>query len=359
MSSARFAVRGRVARALSRAAGVVLAGAIASCNKSYPNPFENSNQMVPPPAGATIVVAANTYSTKTGGGRDLFAMDDNGGGLTRLTLCNNADRQCDYIEPIPGPSRERVAVRRLMDTNGDGKLTAADGESLRVLDLSRQVEGELVAGNARVSGADWSPGEEVLFYSAAGSATGTGDDIYQITSNAQQNANLTSTPNARERRPRFNSGGTNLAFEHIEADGKGQLWVATSLGLRTLTTGADVTGDVLAGTPYVVGSDADPVFSPDGRVVLFRRLTATGNGGAGFWDLMTMRLDTTGAVPTPFISGPAFRGAPDWNATGIVFVEMAPGAGPQVVFVDATGGGRKVLMTGGAGFNISYPHWLK
>ena len=241
MSSARFAVRGHAARALSRAAGVALAGALASCSSSYPNPFENASQMVPPPASARIVVSANTYAAKTGGGRDLFAMDESGGGLTRLTLCNTNDRRCDYIEPIPGPSRERVAVRRLMDTDGDNRLTAADGESLRLIDLSRQVEGELVAGNAHVSGADWSPGEEVLFYSAAASGTSTAEDLYQITSNAQQNANLTSTPNVRERRPRFNSGGTNLAFEHVEAGGKGQIWIATSLGLRTLTSGGDGT----------------------------------------------------------------------------------------------------------------------
>jgi len=355
MSPPRTPVRRRAAHA----AAVLLAGALASCSSSYPNPFENANQMVPPPATAKIVFSANTYATKPGGGRDLFAMDENGGGLTRLTLCNTAERTCDYIEAIPGPSRERQAARRLMDINGDGKLTSADGESLRLLDLSRQVEGELVAGNAHVSGADWSPGEEVLFYSAAGSGTDPADDLYQITSNAQQNSNLTTTAGVRERRPRFNSGGTNLAFEHIEAGGRAQIWLATSLGLRTLTSGGEVAGAALAGTPYVVGSDADPVFSPDGRVVLFRRLTATGNGGLGFWDLMTMRLDTTGAVPTPFVSGPAFRGAPDWNATGIVFVETAPGSGPQVVFVDATGASRKVLMTAGPGFDVSFPHWLK
>jgi hypothetical protein len=347
--------RGR-ARAAARASGVALALLLPACSPNYSNPFENTAQMVPPPATAKVIVAANTWSARPGGGRDLFAMDESGGGLTRLTVCNTPDRQCEYIEAIPSPTRERQAVRRLMDTDGDAKLTSKDGESLRMLDLARSVEGELVPGNAHVSGADWSPGEEILYYSAAG--TTAMDDLFQITSNAQSNANLTSTPTLRERRPRFNLGGSNLAFERVDTTGLGQVWVATSLGLRALTTGG-TPGAALPGTPYVIGSDADPVFSPDSRSILFRRLTAPGSDGTGEWDLMMIRLDVPNPVATPFIAGPAFRGAPDWNGTGIVYVERTPGAGPQLVFVDATGGARKVLMSAGAGFEISFPHWLK
>jgi hypothetical protein len=313
--------------------------------------------MVAPPAAAKIVFTSNTYATRAGGGDDLFAMEDTGAGVTRLTFCNTADRRCDYLEAIPGPARNRQAVRRLLDSNGDGKITAADGESLRILDLSRAVEGELVAGAAHVSGADWSPGEEILYYSAAGSATD--DDLFQITSNGQSNQNLTSTTNFRERRPRFNVSGTALAFERIDASGRGQIWLATSLGLRTLTPAA-TGGEALANTPYVVGSEADPVFSPDARFVLYRQLDATGNGGLGQWSLMTIRTDVANATPTPLVAGGgAFRGAADWNATGIIFVETVSGTGPQLVFVDANGGARRVLLTAGAGFDIAFPRWLK
>ena len=342
----------------ARTAGLLLCAVLPSCSPQYDNPFENSNQTVPPPASASLVFASNTYATRSGGGLEVFASDASGAEVTRLTFCNTADRRCEYLEAIPGTNRSRQAVRRLMDTDGDGRLTATDGESLRIIDLSRAVEGELVPGNAHVSGADWSPGEEILYYSGVG--TTAADDLYQITSNGQSNQNLTMTTALRERRPRFNLGGTALAFERIDADGKGVIWLATSLGLRALTTGAPgPAGEALAGTPYVVGSDADPVFSPDGRIVLFRRLVATGNGGLGVWNFVTIRTDVTDAVATPFITGTAFRGAADWNATGIVFVEVAPGSGPQLVFVDATGGARRVLMTAGTGFLIQYPHWLR
>jgi Tol biopolymer transport system component len=343
--------------ATARAVAAILALALPSCSTQYPNPFENANQMAPPPTAAKIIFSSNTYATRAGGGLDLFAMEDTGAGVTRLTFCNTADRRCDYLEAIPGADRARQAVRRLLDSNGDGKVTSADGESLRIVDLSRAVEGELVPGNAHVSGADWSPGEEILYYSAAASATD--DDLFQITSNGQSNQNLTSTTVQRERRPRFNLSGTALAFERIDAAGRGQIWIATSLGLRTLTPNATA-GEALANTPYVVGSEADPVFSPDSKFLLYRQLVATGNGGLGQWSLMTIRTDLANATPAPLVNGGgAYRGAPDWNATGIVFVETVSGSGPQLVFVDATGGARRVLMTAGAGFDIGFPHWLK
>jgi len=185
-------------RARARSAAAILILVLPSCSSQYPNPFENSNQMTPPPATAKIVFTANTYATQKGGGLDIFAMEDTGANVTRLTFCNTADRRCDYLEAIPGTDRARQAVRRLLDSNGDGKVTSADGESLRIVDLNRAVEGELVAGNAHVSGADWSPGEEILYYSAAASATD--DDLFQITANGQSNQNLTSTTGQRERR---------------------------------------------------------------------------------------------------------------------------------------------------------------
>jgi hypothetical protein len=341
----------------SAGAALVFALVLPSCSGTYDNPFQNSNQTVPPPATANIIFTANTYATGGGSGLELFAMEASGAGVTRLTFCNTPDRRCEYLEAIPGTDRQRQAVRRLIDTDGDGRLTATDGESLRIVDLQRGVEGELVPGNAHVSGADWSPGEEILYYSGVG--TSAIDDLYQITSNGQSNQNLTNTDALRERRPRFNIGGTALAFERIDTTTrKGVIWLATSLGLRALTTGGPGT-DALAGTPYVVGSDADPVFSPDSKFVLFRRLVATGNGGLGTWDFMTIRTDVADAVPVPFVTGAAYRGAADWNATGVLFVEVVPGQGPQVVTVDASGGARRVLMSAGAGFQIAYPRWLR
>jgi len=111
--------------ARARAAAAILVLVLPSCSSSYPNPFENSSQMTPPPATAKIVFTANTYATQKGGGLDIFAMEDTGANVTRLTFCNTADRRCDYLEAIPGtagimvpPPGYLAGVRALCDEYG-------------------------------------------------------------------------------------------------------------------------------------------------------------------------------------------------------------------------------------------------
>ncbi|PYQ19070.1 MAG: hypothetical protein DMF81_23000, partial [Acidobacteria bacterium] len=316
---------------------------------------------------ATLIYTSDGYSMKAGAGREVFSVNDSGSGLTRLTFCNNDTRQCDTEEAAPAPDRIRVALRRVdADTDKDGRLTPADGESLIIVDLSRGVEGGLLQGNAKVSGIDWSPTGDVLVYSAAGEAGF--EDLYRADPNGQNTRDLTNCPSpqpspptcdsrTRERRPRVDPSGSAALFERIDASGKGQIWLFTSTGAQVrVTTGGDGT-EPLAGTPYVVGSDADPDYSPDGRSVVFRRLTATGNGGRGTWDLMTVALDGT-SLKT-IVTGPAYRGAPDWGAKGIVFPEVDAAAGAtRLVIVQPDGSGRQVPITLGSSFDISYPRWL-
>jgi Tol biopolymer transport system component len=107
----------------------------------------------------------------------------------------------------------------------------------------------------------------------------------------------------------------------------------------------------------VVGSDADPVPSPDGLSVAFRRLTGTGNGGLGTWDLMTVKLD--GTEPAVVATGPLFRGAPDWGPKGIVFVETdAAASESRLVVLQPDGTARTVLRTENAAFRMASPRWL-
>jgi Tol biopolymer transport system component len=219
------------------------------------------------------------------------------------------------------------------------------------VDLARSVEGGLLQSNAKVSGIDWSPSGDVLVYAAAGE--GGIEDLYRADPNGQNTRNLTSTNTVRERRPRIDPSGSAALFERIDVDGKGQIWLFSSTGTQVrVTTGGDGSA-ALAGTPYVVGSDADPDFSPDGRSVVFRRLT--GSDAPGTWDIMTARLDGTGL--TTLVTGAAFRGAPDWGPKGIVFSEI-DSTSARLVVIQADGSGRQVLVTLGASFDISYPRWL-
>jgi Tol biopolymer transport system component len=333
---------------------IAAAALLGACNTTYDNPFANSNPTVAPRADAMIVYTSNGYATRPGSPDEVFGVGDGGAGVTRLTFCNNDTRHCSSIEAAPAPDRLRVALRRVeTDSNKDGQLTAADGEALLVVDLSRSVEGGLLQSNAKVSGIDWSPTGDVLVYSAAGE--GGIEDLYRADPNGQNTRNLTSTNTVRERRPRIDPSGSAAVFERIDVDGKGQIWLFTSTGAQVrVTTGGDGSA-ALAGTPYVVGSDADPDYSPDGRSVVFRRLTGRGNGTLGTWDIMTARLDGTGL--TTIVTGPAFRGAPDWGPKGIVFPEV-DSASARLVLVQGDGSGRQVLVTLGSSFDISYPRWL-
>lgn len=359
---------------LRAAASLLFLAALGTaCNTSYPNPFENaeaSPTAIPPP-DAALVFTGNGHASQPGGSRELFAVAEEGGTATRLTFCSSTG-SCDTSEAAFASDRERVAVRRAAeDTNGDGKLTAEDGEALVYVDLARQVEAILVSADRRVTGVDWSPVEDLLVYSAQGIG---GEDLFRTTpirptpDNAQQTRNLTCSavpgtttpdcdPAIRERRPRIDPTGTVAAFERIDATGKARIFIfQSSSSLVPVTTGGPGS-EPLAGTPYVVGSDADPDYSPDGGSLVFRRLTATGNGGRGTWDVLTVRVDGTGLAI--LASGAAWRGAPDWGPGGIVFPEQDQATGiPRLVLVQPDGSGRREVVSLAAGFELAAPRWL-
>jgi Tol biopolymer transport system component len=336
---------------------VALLLCLPACSSDSENPFAELTPVRAPTAEADLIFTSDSYSARGGAPREIFAVQDDGGGLSRLTFCNTDMRRCDSAEVSPAPDRLRVMVRRVAtDTNGDGRLTSVDGESVLFLDLTRGTEAPLVPASQHVSGVDWSPADGVIVYSAQ--AEGGHDDLFRMDPNGQNNANITSTPAVDERRPRIDPNGRTAIYERIDATGKGKIaaWVDSGRQAVAVTQGG--TGDArLTGTPYVVGSDADPDYSPDSLSVVFRRLTATGNGGLGTWDVMTVRTD--GSNLRLVASGPLYRGPPDWGPNGIVFPEVDAVAGSQLVVVQPDGSGRRVPVTLGASFSISFPRWLR
>ena len=332
------------------------AAVVAGCNKDYPNPFASINQTLPPGANAALLLTSGVYATRSGAPRELYGANADGSGLSRLTFCDAQSLACDTIEASAGPDRSRVVARRVTDSNRDGVLSAAaDGEALVFIDLARAAEQVIVPATQKVSGADWSPVADVIAYSGTGE--GGVDDLFRIDPNGANGRNLTSTPDVRERRPRIDPTGSVAVYERIDAGGKGEVWIFnSSLSQVRVTTGGPGS-QALAGTLYLVGSDADPGYSPDGRSIVFRRLTGIGNGGLGTWDVLRVAPDGTGLAV--LATGPLFRGAPDWGRQGIVFTEIDAAAGvAQLVQVQPDGSGRKLLLTQGAGFSLSYPRWL-
>jgi hypothetical protein len=334
------------------ALAVLLAGALGGCNTEYDNPFARTDTGLPPPVTADVVFTSNAYTTRTGSPREIYSAEDGGSGVTRLTFCNTDQRRCDNVEAAPAPERERMAIRRVStDANNDGRLTAEDGEALVFADLARSVEAELIPANARVSGVDWSPLGDFIIYSAVGE--GGADDIFIMDPNGQNNRNRTLSPGISERRPRLNAAANSAVYERVDNTGKGAIFIFSAFRVSNGGPGSDP----LAGTRYVVGYDADPDFSPDGRLVVFRRLTGTGNGGLGTWDILTARTD--GTELTVVAAGPAYRGAPDWGSEGILFNEVEVAASrSQLVLIDPAGTNRRTPVTLGGSILLSYPRWL-
>ena len=80
----------------SRALSMVLAAAgLWACGGDPGNPFADSTQSVAPRPEADIVFTTNSYAGSADAPRELFAVEDGGAGLARLTFCNTDSRRCD------------------------------------------------------------------------------------------------------------------------------------------------------------------------------------------------------------------------------------------------------------------------
>lgn len=304
-----------------------------------------------PATADTVFVASDAWSTRPGGTFELFSA---GGGsqATRLTFCTG----CQAISAAPSLDRTRVALRRVdADTNRDTRLDEADRVTLLIVDLARQIEGPFLPGGWTTSSVDWAADGSFLVHTS--SPDGSGDDLYQIDSNALNNQRILTTPTVRERGARLNAAITRVVYERIDGLGVGrsEIWIFGAGASQVKLTDSGITGELLPGTLYLVGSDAGPDYSPDGATVVFRRLTSTAVPG-GAWDILT--VPATGGAPTVLVSGPQFRSAPDWSKDGIVFSEANAAGGTDIVVVDPSTRARRVLQTFGSGYKAGAPRWI-
>jgi Tol biopolymer transport system component len=316
----------------------------AACGHDTTNPFANPSR--PPSAGAVLLFATGSWASDLGQPRELYALNADGSEAERLTTCAQASTPCDFVQIAPSPDRNRLVALRT--TPG----AAAGANALYFMDLSRGVE-QLVFPDRRIDSVDYSPDGSFLLYSAVVGQMNR-DDLFLSEPTGLNEQNLTSTTDLSERSPRVEPYARTAVYEGIDASGVGRIYLYS----QTALTSGPATGPALPDTPYVVGADADPVFSPDSSFVAFRRLTGVGNGGLGTWDILTVRTDGS-STPEVVVTGPLFRGAPDWGPKGIVFVETdAAASRSELVVVAADGTGRTVLRTEDARYRMTGPRWL-
>jgi len=318
----------------------------AACGDDPVNPFNRLAIARPPSADAALLFVSGSWTDVPGAPRELLALNADGSKMEQLTACGLSATPCDFIQAAPSPDRNRlIAVRTTPD--------AAEGASaLYFMDLSRSVE-TIIFPNRKVLSADYSPDASFVIFSAIAAQT-TEEDLFYSQPNGQAEENLTQSLTVRERNPRIDPFARTAVFERIDESGVSRIYLYSSTAL----TSGPATGPALPGTPYVVGGDAAPVISPDGLWVAFTRLTGTGNGGLGTWDLLTLRADGV-STPVVIATGALYRGAPDWGVRGILFVETdAATSRSQLVLVQPDGSGRTVLRSEDAGSRMGAPRWL-
>jgi hypothetical protein len=307
-----------------------------------------------PGALDTLVFTSDIYAATPNNLREVYSLNSNTPGTpTRLTFSNTA-APASNLEAAPAPDRTSVAVRRVTaDTNGDGLLNDSDNAEFVFIDLLGNSETVYAPSSAVVTGIDYAITGTDIAYSAAGS--GGLSDLFDLSTSAvTAPTDITNTPTISERRPRFDATGSVVAFEFITSGHPNSIYLFDTSGNEDPVDIGTAGGTPLPGTPYVVGGDADPAFAPGGSQIVFRRLTGIPNA-QGSWDLII----TTGTSTTTLATGPLYRGAPDWGANGILYVETDPTLGTSsIITVAPDGSGRKVLYTAPAGYTIANPRWL-
>ncbi len=345
----------RAPRTCVAVTGIAAVAALAGCAREYGNPFAGSESTLAPSPSADIVFTSNLHAARPGAGREIFAVEDTGANPTRLTSCAEDGDPCSSLDVAFGPDRQRAVVRRVVaDANEDGRLDERDGAALVLVDFKRSVQAQLLPPTAAIESVDWSAQSDVVVFSGVGD--GALEDLFRVDPNGANSRNLTVSTNLRERHPRIDPTGSVAVFERIEGAAPAQIWVFFTTQAQSRITSGGTPGPNLAGTPYAIGSDADPDYSPDGRTLVFRRLTAAGADGQGHWDVMTVSAD--GADLRPIVSGPAYREAPSWGPGGILFTERAEDGRTSIVVVDADGANRRVVLTAGPGFELGSARWL-
>ena len=330
-------------RRLALVSSIALA---AGCGDDASNPFTGLTASQPPSADAVLLFVSGSWDPTPGKARELLALNADGSKTERLTSCAQQGAPCDFVQVAPSPNRNRVAAIR---TTPEAEAGAS---ALYFMDLSRSVE-TMIFPNRRVASVDYSPDGSFIVYSAPVGQTAA-EDLFYSQPDGQQEQNLTESAGFRERNPRVDPFARTVIFERFDEAGVSRIY----LYAETALTSGPAQGPPLPGTPYVVGADADPVISPDGGWVAFRRLTGVGNGGLGTWDLLTLKADGL-STPEVLVTGALFRGAPDWGARGIVFVETdAARSRSELVLIQRDGTGRTVLRTEDAAFRMGAPRWL-
>ncbi len=327
---------------VTRAVALIAAASIAAdCTDQSTGPRPPASPSLELAATATADGSRIAFVSNRDGNFEIYVMNADGSGQTRLTNSPNADQA-----PRWSPDGTKVAFESSRDGNLEIYAMKADGSGQTRLTNEAAID----------ANPNWSPdGQRIAFYSSRGGNT----DIYVMNRDGTGQTRLTSNV-AIDADPSWSPDGQQIAFQS-NRDGNLEIYTmrADGSGLMRLTTNSAVDGfptwsrdgTRIAFTSerdgdqnvYVMNADgtgqtrltdnaapdAAPRWSPDGTQIAF---TSFRDGG---YDVYVMRADGSGQ--TRLTTDGAFDADPDW---GPAAPSPPPTTGERIVFTSTRDGSR-------------------
>jgi Tol biopolymer transport system component len=247
-------------------------------------------------------------SDRDGGYAEIYIMNANGTGQTRLTTNDARD-----LFPAWSPDGSKIAFASDRDGNYEIYVMNADGTG----------QTRITTNGASDEDPAWSPdGSKIAFSSDRDGYA----EIYIMNTDGTGQTRLTTNVDVWEGVPAWSPDGTKITFTS-ERDGNFEIYVmnANGSGQTRLTTNASW--------------DSFPVWSPDGTKIAFSSDRDDGN-----YEIYVMKKDGTGQ--TRLTTNISKDGPPAWSADGTKIAFSSDREGNTEIYVmNANGSGQSRITT--------------
>jgi WD40-like Beta Propeller Repeat len=292
---------------------VELSRVAVNCDPTSPNP---QTVTLSGTAGVAIEfdvtcapVTQLAFASTTDGNAEIYVINSNGTGSTRLTLHPASD-----VKPAWSPDGTKIAFQSDRDGNPEIYVMNADG--------SNPVRLTSTSGNFRPA---WSPdGTKIAFASVRDGNS----EIYVMNADGSSPLRLTNDPGI-DADPAWSPDGTKIAFTS-DRNGNPEIYVMNADGSGV----ARLTSDPSA-------ASSAPDWSPDGGRIAFSRLWC--NGASCFQSIFVMNADGTGVNQVTCCDA---RG-PVWSPDGRKIAFTANASVSPVIAVIRPDGTNLVELTSG------------